>query len=85
MTIDEVFEGMRKLTVRQCAGEISKNEAAQELKVLIEDARLSMTDEQFLEIETRALLLHHDLAKFLSERRDEHQYETPGNDPRRPN
>ena len=76
-----MFENLAMLTLRQTAREISEAEAMEEMKDMLERARLSMTDEQFTEIQRRALIEHHVLAKELTAV----GYTIPGNDPHRPN
>ena len=69
----------------QCAGIISEPEAMERMREMLENARASMTDEELYEIQRTALLMHHELARHLSDHSGEHNYKTPGNDPRKAN
>ena len=80
MTIDELFTNIVNLTRRWSAGEISEAEARGGAHDLL--VKADLTRDQLFEVMQRALVCHHEAAKFLSER---HYHSVPGNDPQRPN
>jgi hypothetical protein len=85
VTINEVFESIESLTEQQCSGVISQPEAMERMGEILANAGASMTDEELYEIQRRALITHHELARYLSDHSGEHNYKTPGNDPRKAN
>jgi hypothetical protein len=70
-----------ELSKKEAAGEITKAQFLEQSNDILIQARIWMTDEQFLNIQRDVLVLHHLLAKELSG----HGYLIPGNDPDKPN
>ena len=82
MTVEEVIEVLRLITVRQSRGSITAAQAAEEFKDLMITAGGTMSNEELQELQDYALRLHHDLAVDL---RFHHNYSVKGNDPQKPN
>jgi hypothetical protein len=81
VTPNEVLNQLLEVNKKQVGGEISKAQFDEEAMEILERARISMTDDEFLEIQRDILVLHHLLAQNISA----HGSHVPGNDPQKPN
>jgi hypothetical protein len=81
MTASDVIAQLSEIIKRLGDGHITQARADGELEELIMSARTLSSEEEFVEIQRRALGMHHAIAKSLSEV----GHSVPGNDPSRAN
>lgn len=81
VTVNSVLAQLLELTKREANHEITQSEATEEMSAIVNQATLSLSEADLMEVQCKVLTVHHLAAKELSRQ----GAEVPGNDPLKPN